>query len=395
MSQQQFTNYQDNILSFELRSAMLGILKPGRYCGFDTVTHNTTSGGIINVRINHTGSGIQKGSKAIPPVLSSKTGVVLTTQGGIIHEDTTNIPIAIDDGSSNGGSTRYDVIYLQHWYLDGTPGSNPATYDIKKGTPGAGIPTLSYPEKQVGLIIVTIPNGVVTFAGLSFVILQKELGDLDISDELMAIIGTRTYSEQNYIANNQTIALSLNALDIILKDKSDLITTLQGTKLDDWATPDNNTDLNASSSRHGLLPMLSNTLTDFLNGQGGWTMPTGRRFKWRTGVPSGDDFIFNVGTGGTQDFDLSSIIADADADLVIISTAAEIAISTVINYHMHGDGETYTTGQQIGASNNSPTYTLTYRQQFLVKMVNRVISVTQSAAATSFSFKVMGWQTAL
>lgn len=39
-------------------------------------------------------------------------------------------------------------------------------------------------------------------------------------------------------------------------------------KLDDLATPDDNTDLNASSTRHGLLKKLSNTATEFLDGQG-------------------------------------------------------------------------------------------------------------------------------
>lgn len=39
-------------------------------------------------------------------------------------------------------------------------------------------------------------------------------------------------------------------------------------KLDDLATPDDNTDLNASSSRHGLLPKLPNTGTKFLRDDG-------------------------------------------------------------------------------------------------------------------------------
>lgn len=45
-------------------------------------------------------------------------------------------------------------------------------------------------------------------------------------------------------------------------------------KLDDLAAPDDNTDLNASSAKHGLLPKLSNVVTEFLNGQGGWTTPS-------------------------------------------------------------------------------------------------------------------------
>jgi len=46
-------------------------------------------------------------------------------------------------------------------------------------------------------------------------------------------------------------------------------------KLDDLAAPDDNTDLNATDGRHGLLPKLSWVATQFLNGQGGWTVPAG------------------------------------------------------------------------------------------------------------------------
>lgn len=47
-----------------------------------------------------------------------------------------------------------------------------------------------------------------------------------------------------------------------------------GIKLDDLGTPDDNTDLNASTSRHGLLPKLDNNATHFLNGQGNWVLAT-------------------------------------------------------------------------------------------------------------------------
>jgi len=46
-----------------------------------------------------------------------------------------------------------------------------------------------------------------------------------------------------------------------------------GIKLDDLATPDDNTDLNASTSAHGLLPKLDDDATHFLNGDGAWAAP--------------------------------------------------------------------------------------------------------------------------
>jgi len=68
MAQKQFTNFQDDILSFDLREAMLGVLNPGRYCGFDTFSPAVESGGVINITMRHTASGVRKPNKAIPPV---------------------------------------------------------------------------------------------------------------------------------------------------------------------------------------------------------------------------------------------------------------------------------------------------------------------------------------
>jgi hypothetical protein len=44
-------------------------------------------------------------------------------------------------------------------------------------------------------------------------------------------------------------------------------------KLDDLSAPDDNTDLDASTSKHGLLRKLDNDVTHFLNGQGNLTVP--------------------------------------------------------------------------------------------------------------------------
>jgi len=44
-------------------------------------------------------------------------------------------------------------------------------------------------------------------------------------------------------------------------------------KLDDLGTPDDNTNLNASITVHGLLPKLDNNASNFLNGQGNWASP--------------------------------------------------------------------------------------------------------------------------
>jgi hypothetical protein len=48
---------------------------------------------------------------------------------------------------------------------------------------------------------------------------------------------------------------------------------ITATKLDDLAAPDDNTDLNATAAAHGLLPKLSNVVTEFLNGTGVFSVP--------------------------------------------------------------------------------------------------------------------------
>jgi hypothetical protein len=49
----------------------------------------------------------------------------------------------------------------------------------------------------------------------------------------------------------------------------------QAIKLDDLAAPDDNTDLNVSTSKHGLAPKLPNDATKFLDGTGAYSTPAG------------------------------------------------------------------------------------------------------------------------
>lgn len=46
-------------------------------------------------------------------------------------------------------------------------------------------------------------------------------------------------------------------------------------KLDDLGTPDNNADLNSTLTEHGLLKILDNDPTHYMDGQGNWTVPAG------------------------------------------------------------------------------------------------------------------------
>jgi hypothetical protein len=46
-------------------------------------------------------------------------------------------------------------------------------------------------------------------------------------------------------------------------------------KLDDLAAPDDNTDLDVATTKHGLTPKLPNDVTKFLDGLGAWSVPAG------------------------------------------------------------------------------------------------------------------------
>lgn len=73
------------------------------------------------------------------------------------------------------------------------------------------------------------------------------------------------------------VQASLEELDNLLDDHSARHESggADAVKLDDLAAPDDNTDLNASTTKHGLLRKLDNDATHYLDGQGGWTVPAG------------------------------------------------------------------------------------------------------------------------
>ena len=89
-------------------------------------------------------------------------------------------------------------------------------------------------------------------------------------------------------------------------------------KLDDWLSPDDNTDLDSSTTAHGLLPKLDNTATNFLNGTGAWSIP----------APSALSDPATIGTltmGSGSITDGSGSISFGDE---ILSTTGNIGIGT-------------------------------------------------------------------
>lgn len=340
MAQQQFTTYKQNITSFELRSAMLGIIRPGRYGGYNVMSANgTPSGGYIPITISHSTSSpylLDVGDSA----LSGPYGVVITTQGTIIREDQTiDLTIPDNDGSA---SIRYYAIYIEHDYVE-VQGDNPATYGFISGTPG-DLPeditiTESYHRVVIGWIK-AYPNAVSTSLLVYFPaqsldnvgednLLQKLFGSTYSGFFLNTttaqqnvgtipsggIVGNREYSSQYYITNFQSITSSLNSLDISVKNNELSITALQSKKLDDMDTPDDNTDLNATPSYHGLLPKLPSTdaTIKYLRGDGSWTSPEARVMQRRLVTAGTADVVLadltSTTVGAWTNITLSGIVA--------------------------------------------------------------------------------------
>jgi hypothetical protein len=98
----------------------------------------------------------------------------------------------------------------------------------------------------------------------------------------------------------------------------------QAIKLDDLATPDDNTDLNASTSRHGLLPKLDGSSAKFLDGSGAFSTPAGGSglLAVTAYAPGTDTSIGSVASATIGDFDATNLAvtftAPASGNVVVV-----------------------------------------------------------------------------
>lgn len=99
---------------------------------------------------------------------------------------------------------------------------------------------------------------------------------------------------------------------------SEVITAAKTIKLDDFAAPDDNTDLNATTTEHGLLKKLDNDSTHYMDGQGNWTTPTGGT-------------ITTIKEGGVQVGDADIVTLDLDGDDFNTSESPDTEVNITIN----------------------------------------------------------------
>lgn len=146
------------------------------------------------------------------------------------------------------------------------------------------------------------------------------------------------------------------------------------TKLDDLATPDDNTDLNASTSAHGLLKKLSNVSTEFMNGVGNWATPAavgtikGICHAYKTsaqtiGAASWDAILYNaelLDTGTIHDTSTNTgrFVAPTGTTHALVEVEVNAGAGVPADYKIYVDGA-YLTGY-AKRSNGSARQTLTF-----------------------------------
>ncbi len=116
------------------------------------------------------------------------------------------------------------------------------------------------------------------------------------------------------IPSGQTYKIDGTAL--AYSDITNAISTTEAKaiKLDDFSTPDDNTDLDATTSYHGLLPKLGGGTSNFLRADGTWVNPNAQSVELSLFTAKGD-VVAATGSGavdnvavGTNDY---SLVADS------------------------------------------------------------------------------------
>lgn len=240
MAQKQFTNYKDRVSSFALSEANLGIVRPGRLCGFDGFSHEINEADdVCKVTIYHK-NGVVKGLNQDPVHLTAPIGVAITTQGVIIHQD---LFVELDITKNTEVGNRVDLVYMEHKY-EGNEYENPSLYNIIEGVIGEGVPSLPNDNVRVvlGYIISNeedgvyhikyIPSPSLNSFGSGDFLTQLIGSGLKIEDllKLLAnispmegLLGDFTFEDPNYIRDYQSVTRNLNNLDGSLKSVANSI----------------------------------------------------------------------------------------------------------------------------------------------------------------------------
>jgi hypothetical protein len=161
-----FTKYKDPVNSYPLGEMNLGILKPGRYSGFNIMEENIG----LAIRIVHDDLIVKSSVSTDDTIDTIEFGCLFMPNGSIIHNETNiaspGVPFTIDTNIANENE-RTDFVICEHEYIE-VVGGQPPTYFIQKGPDNGDLPVLANPEKQVIIGVIKVaPNGY-QFADLTY-----------------------------------------------------------------------------------------------------------------------------------------------------------------------------------------------------------------------------------
>lgn len=161
-----FTKFKDPVNSFPLGEMNLGLLKPGRYSGFNVLEEEIG----LNIRIKHSNAIVKSSVTTDDVITTVNFGSALLPNGSIIHNeediDDSGIALIVDSNLGNA-NIRYDLVICEHEYVE-VAGGQPPLYFIQKGPNDGSEPELSNPEKQIVLGKIEVAAGGYTFGALTY-----------------------------------------------------------------------------------------------------------------------------------------------------------------------------------------------------------------------------------
>ncbi len=143
---------------------------------------------------------------------------------------------------------------------------------------------------------------------------------------------TSNVTELNLLDGFTEILTTVADTDAKLVTAGAVVDYVTGFKIDNLTKGDDNTDLNATSTYHGLSPKRSGVATQFLNGAGAWTVPAGSGDAIAPATNT-SHFIPTWSTANSKTL-LNGLAFSTDGTLTANSTAkivAEKAIKTYVD----------------------------------------------------------------
>lgn len=240
----------------------------------------------------------------------------------------------------------------------------------KTGGPGLTLEPRQTGEEQIATnirgVVITDPAGrpsIVPFAEIATVGIGNVVGPASSVDNAFALFdgisgkllkSSKILSVETAVTANRTLTFPDTNLDLTPNTGTYAAAAhhtrhesggADAIKLDDLAAPDDNTDLNASTTAHGLLRKLSNVATDFLDGTGNWSTPSGGG----GGLPVVDTTAIAKGSGDATKqvrFEVDGlttattrVLTMADQDISLVPNTGSFAGATHASRHQSGGAD--------------------------------------------------------